>query len=177
MNGQVLVTSKFSFPRLLKDGRTKNQVISFSNLSRQHNVAGWCHEFWAWLRLVLAEDHSMVPMIVHDELTCKKPRTRLIHQMKRIKVSTETHCKIFRFKAEHELKRLRRLFDETILCGAREKFPKLGLGSRALVGDEALNVIRASKDDDKDKDKAAFPLVLSKHLGGLIACTRRMASS
>jgi hypothetical protein len=125
----------------------------------KHSFA--CHEFWSWLKLVLVQDHSM---IIHDELTCKKPRIRLIHQMKRIKVSTETLYEIFRFETKNDLERLRGLFGETILYGVREKFPKLGLGAMALVGNEALNIIRASKDDD---DNVAFPLVPSKHSGGV----------
>ena len=56
-------------------------------------------------------------MIIHDALICKKPRIRLIHQMKRIKVSTETIYEIFRFETENDLERLRRLFGETILYG------------------------------------------------------------
>lgn len=103
-------------------------------------------------------------MIIHDELTCKKPRIRLIHQMKRIKVSTETLYEIFRFETNNDLERLRRLFGETIIYGVREKFPKLGLGATALVGNEALNIIRASKDNDEDAD---FPLVPSKYSGGV----------
>ena len=80
------------------------------------------------------------------------------------KVSTKTTCEIFRFETENDLERLRRLFGETILCGVREKFPKLGLGAAALVGNEALNIVRALKDD-KDKDDAGFPLVPSEHSG------------
>jgi hypothetical protein len=34
------VTSKFSFPRLLKDGRTENKVILFSNLSSRASQDG-----------------------------------------------------------------------------------------------------------------------------------------
>jgi hypothetical protein len=127
----------------------------------KHSFA--CHEFWSWLKLVLVDDHSM---IIHDELTCKKPRIRLIHQMKRIKVSTETLYEIFRFETKNDLKRLRSLFGETILYGVREKFPKLGLGATALVGNEALNVIRASRDD-VDDENATFRLVPSKHSGGV----------
>jgi hypothetical protein len=127
----------------------------------KHSFA--CHEFWSWLKLVLVEDHSM---ILHDELTCKKPRIRLIHQMKRIKVSTETLYEIFRFETTHDLERLRALFGETILYGVREKFPKLGLGAIGLVGNEALNIIRASKDD-ADEDNDVFPLVPSKYSGGV----------
>ena len=126
----------------------------------KHSFA--CHEFWSWLKLVLVEDHLMV---IHDELTCKKPRIRLIHQMKRIKVSTETLYEIFRFETKNDLEHLRRLFGETIIYGVREKFPKLGLGATALVGNEALNIIRASKDD-ADED-SAFPLVPSKYSGGV----------
>jgi hypothetical protein len=125
----------------------------------KHSFA--CQEFWSWLKLVLVEDHAM---IIHDELTCKKPRIRLIHQMKRIKVSTETLYEIFRFETNNDLERLRRLFGETIIYGVREKFPKLGLGATALVGNEALNIIRASKDNDEDAD---FPLVPSKYSGGV----------
>jgi hypothetical protein len=58
------------------------------------------------------------------------------------------------------------LFGETILCGVREKFPKLGLGATALVGNEALNIIRASKDDEEEND-GDFPLVPSRHSGGV----------
>ena len=105
-------------------------------------------------------------MIVHDELTCKKPRIRLIHQMKRIKVSTETLYEIFRFETKTDLECLRRLFGETILYGVLEKFPKVGLAATALAGNEALNIIRASKDDE-DEENAAFPLVPSKHSGGV----------
>jgi hypothetical protein len=125
----------------------------------KHSFA--CHEFWSWLKLVLVEDHSMT---IHDELTCRKPRIRLIHQMKRIKVSTETLYEIFRFETNDDLGHLRCIFGETILYGVREKFPKLGLGATALVGNEALNIIRASKDDEDDND---FPLVPSKHSGGV----------
>ena len=107
-------------------------------------------------------------MIIHDELTCRKPQIRLIHQMKRIKVSKETPYEIFRFETKTDLERLRSLFGETILYGVRERFPKLGLGAMALVGNEALNIIRASKDDEDDEDEkdASFPLVPSKHSGG-----------
>jgi hypothetical protein len=106
-------------------------------------------------------------MIIHDELTCRKPRIRLIHQMKRIKVSKETPYKILRFETKTDLERLRSLFGETILYGVRERFPKLGLGATALVGNEALNIIRASKDDEEDEENASFPLVPSKHSGGV----------
>ena len=78
----------------------------------KHSFA--CPEFWSWLKLVLVEDHLMP---IHDQLTCRKPRIRLIHQMKRIKVSTETPYKIFRFETKNELERLRSLFGETILYG------------------------------------------------------------
>jgi hypothetical protein len=129
----------------------------------KHSFA--CQEFWSWLKLVLVDDdHLMLPMVVHDELTCKKPRIRLIQQMKRIKVSTTTLYEIFRFETENDLERLRRLFGETILHGVREKFPKLGLGATALAGNEALNIIRASNDNEDDAD---FPLVPSKHSGGV----------
>jgi hypothetical protein len=128
----------------------------------KHSFA--CHEFWSWLKLCLVEDHSM---ILHDALTCKKPRVRIIHQMKRMKVSTETLFELFRFETENDLERLRHLFGETILYGVREKFPKLGLGPTALVGNEALNIIRASKDDEDEDDNAAFRLVPSKHSGGV----------
>jgi hypothetical protein len=129
----------------------------------KHSFA--CQEFWSWLKLVLVDDdHLMLPMVVHDELTCKKPRIRLIQQMKRIKVSTTMPYKIFRFETENDLERHRRLFGETTLHGVREKFPKLGLGATALAGNEALNIIRASNDNEDDAD---FPLVPSKHSGGV----------
>ena len=80
--------------------------------------------------------------------------------------STETTrkcCSLDKLFARRQVV-LGRLFGETILCGVREKFPKLGLGAAALVGNEALNIVRASKDD-KDKDDAGFPLVPSERSG------------